>query len=536
MCLSRMFNKMMEERKKKIFISPRDIGEDCHTSSNIGRIWSSQTIDWSRSIEKDNGLLRISSAVLMDEIFLFLSDHCSTKDWRDSLSIDHQQFQIHLHSINADQESGNNTFWSLSSSLGSRHWDESISSDGILSWKKDKCARRSVVHWSVRFSWAKALFGWQTIISMVPQLEYGQDLIQISNEMIEKSEKAKVMEQIEQVNVKKTRLFHWANLQRVLMKKNWRKIEYRSEENSIPMESTESSLSTATGTRKSPQRDAKNGIDQFQHNDLHGNLSWSRQNFLIVVQVQIPFEENALNRRSDPRLAMTGIEKGHRRSLEDSFWSDQFNDRSLKRIPIQDEDEDWSAYLPNSSSCAFLCQLLVLRICSTEMNKRIFSHFPRPHRRTSNVERWRWVKRSRRIAEISSSLNNRMMIVVCSATTIFFFVWKLPSFPSLFSLQRRDIRWTIDLRLREHFIDQRRKTPWRKRWQMLDPMSHMVDGVNSFEWEIVSTTNSSSRSPSEIDSDQIRPFRQPPQPVLAVMNTICLMFHRKAEWVCTRPC
>ena len=60
----------------------------------------------------------------------------------------------------------------------------------------------------------------------------------------------------------------------------------------------------------------------------------------------------------------------HRRSLEDSFWSDQFNDRSLKRIPIQDEDR--SAYLPNSSSCAFLCQLLVLRICSTEMNCRDF--------------------------------------------------------------------------------------------------------------------------------------------------------------------
>jgi hypothetical protein len=34
-----MFNRRMEERKKKIFISPRgDIGEDCHTSSNIGRI------------------------------------------------------------------------------------------------------------------------------------------------------------------------------------------------------------------------------------------------------------------------------------------------------------------------------------------------------------------------------------------------------------------------------------------------------------------------------------------------------------------
>lgn len=41
--------------------------------------------------------------------------------------------------------------------------------------------------------------------------------------------------------------------------------------------------------RKIPQRDAKNSIDQFQCNDLHGNLSWSRQNSIIVVQVQIPF-------------------------------------------------------------------------------------------------------------------------------------------------------------------------------------------------------------------------------------------------------
>ena len=31
------------------------------------------------------------------------------------------------------------------------------------------------------------------------------------------------------------------------------------------------------------------------------------------------------------------------------------------------------------------------------------------------------------------------------------------------------------------------------------------------------------------DYDEIRTFRQPPQPVLAVMNTICIMFHRKPE-------
>ncbi len=32
------------------------------------------------------------------------------------------------------------------------------------------------------------------------------------------------------------------------------------------------------------------------------------------------------------------------------------------------------------------------------------------------------------------------------------------------------------------------------------------------------------------DYDEIRTFRQPPQPVLAVMNTICIMFHRKPEY------
>lgn len=32
------------------------------------------------------------------------------------------------------------------------------------------------------------------------------------------------------------------------------------------------------------------------------------------------------------------------------------------------------------------------------------------------------------------------------------------------------------------------------------------------------------------DYDEIRTFRQPPQPVLAVMNTICLMFHRKPQF------
>ncbi|CAF0879568.1 unnamed protein product, partial [Didymodactylos carnosus] len=32
------------------------------------------------------------------------------------------------------------------------------------------------------------------------------------------------------------------------------------------------------------------------------------------------------------------------------------------------------------------------------------------------------------------------------------------------------------------------------------------------------------------DYDEIRTFRQPPQPVLAVMNTICIMFGKKPEW------
>ena len=31
------------------------------------------------------------------------------------------------------------------------------------------------------------------------------------------------------------------------------------------------------------------------------------------------------------------------------------------------------------------------------------------------------------------------------------------------------------------------------------------------------------------DYDEIRTFRQPPQPVLAVMNTVCIMFDRKPE-------
>jgi dynein heavy chain len=35
---------------------------------------------------------------------------------------------------------------------------------------------------------------------------------------------------------------------------------------------------------------------------------------------------------------------------------------------------------------------------------------------------------------------------------------------------------------------------------------------------------------NKIDYDEIRTFRQPPQPVLAVMNTICIMFHRKPEY------
>ena len=33
----------------------------------------------------------------------------------------------------------------------------------------------------------------------------------------------------------------------------------------------------------------------------------------------------------------------------------------------------------------------------------------------------------------------------------------------------------------------------------------------------------------KIDYDEIRTFRQPPQPVLAVMNTICVMFGKKPE-------
>ncbi|CAF1088574.1 unnamed protein product [Rotaria sordida] len=35
---------------------------------------------------------------------------------------------------------------------------------------------------------------------------------------------------------------------------------------------------------------------------------------------------------------------------------------------------------------------------------------------------------------------------------------------------------------------------------------------------------------NKADYDEIRTFRQPPQPVLAVMNTICIMFQRKPEW------
>ncbi|CAF3428145.1 unnamed protein product [Rotaria socialis] len=35
---------------------------------------------------------------------------------------------------------------------------------------------------------------------------------------------------------------------------------------------------------------------------------------------------------------------------------------------------------------------------------------------------------------------------------------------------------------------------------------------------------------NKADYDEIRTFRQPPQPVLAVMNTICIMFQKKPEW------
>jgi len=36
---------------------------------------------------------------------------------------------------------------------------------------------------------------------------------------------------------------------------------------------------------------------------------------------------------------------------------------------------------------------------------------------------------------------------------------------------------------------------------------------------------------NKVDYDEIRTFRQPPQPVLAVMNTICIMFQRKPEYL-----
>jgi hypothetical protein len=36
---------------------------------------------------------------------------------------------------------------------------------------------------------------------------------------------------------------------------------------------------------------------------------------------------------------------------------------------------------------------------------------------------------------------------------------------------------------------------------------------------------------NKADYDEIRTFRQPPQPVLAVMNTICIMFQRKPEYL-----
>ncbi|UJR28892.1 hypothetical protein I4U23_010112 [Adineta vaga] len=35
---------------------------------------------------------------------------------------------------------------------------------------------------------------------------------------------------------------------------------------------------------------------------------------------------------------------------------------------------------------------------------------------------------------------------------------------------------------------------------------------------------------NKADYDEIRTFRQPPQPVIALMNTICIMFDRKPEW------
>lgn len=37
------------------------------------------------------------------------------------------------------------------------------------------------------------------------------------------------------------------------------------------------------------------------------------------------------------------------------------------------------------------------------------------------------------------------------------------------------------------------------------------------------------RSLKKSDYDEIRTFRQPPQPVLAVMNTVCIMFDRQPE-------
>lgn len=76
----------------------------------------------------------------------------------------------------------------------------------------------------------------------------------------------------------------------------------------------------------------------------------------------------------------------------------------------------------------------------------------------------------------------------------------------------------------------------REEEKLLNEMRAALDRLRKDVEEAVQSANpqyenalNALRLLNKADYDEIRTFRQPPQPVLAVMNTICIMFDRKPE-------
>ena len=76
----------------------------------------------------------------------------------------------------------------------------------------------------------------------------------------------------------------------------------------------------------------------------------------------------------------------------------------------------------------------------------------------------------------------------------------------------------------------------REEEKLLNEMRVALDRLRKDVEEAVESANpqyenalNALRLLNKADYDEIRTFRQPPQPVLAVMNTICIMFDRKPE-------